>query len=88
MTDTLPPKDDPPNVARAPGNWGRYGSPEELGARLVSWEEGMLIVDAVTVDRTIVAWRGTIAGEIPARAEVRPAVAIREAVRRLLRDFP
>jgi Domain of unknown function (DUF4136) len=88
VTDTLPPRDDPPSVTRAPEYWGRYGTPEELGERLVSWEEGMLVIDAVTADRGIVAWRGMIAGEIPARAEMRPAAAIREAVRRLLRDFP
>lgn len=88
VTDTIPPRDDPPGVTRAPDYWGRYGTPEEFGARLVSWEEGMLVIDAVTADRGIVAWRGIIAGEIPERAERRPAAAIREAVRRLLRDFP
>jgi hypothetical protein len=87
-TDTLPPRDDPPGIVRAPGTWGRYGNPEELDARIVTWQEGLLVLDAVTAERGIVAWRGTIAGEVPAKAEVAPATAIREAVRRLLRDFP
>ena len=88
ITDTLPVRDDPPGIVRAPGNWGRYGNPEELDARLITWQEGVLVIDALTAERGVVAWRGTIAGEIPAKAEVRPAPAIREAVRRLLRDFP
>lgn len=88
VTDTLPPRDDPPGVRQAPGTWGRYGSPEELDNRIVTWQEGMLVIDAVTADRGIVAWRGIIAGEVPEGAERRPAEAIRLAVRRLLRDFP
>ncbi len=88
VVDTLPTRDDPPGGVRTPGTWGVYGSPEELADRVVSWEEGMLIVDAVTLDRGIVAWRGLIAGEIPERATMRPAPAVREAVKRLLRQFP
>lgn len=91
MTDTLPPRDDPATsggVVRAPGEWGGYGSPEELADRMVSWEEGMLVIDALTPDRKVVAWRGMISGEIPAKAETRPEAAIRESVKRLLRGFP
>jgi hypothetical protein len=87
VTDTLPPRDDPPSDVRAPGTWGGYGRPEDL-ERTVTWEEGMLVVDAVTTDRGVVAWRGLIAGEIPASAEARPAEAIRAAVKRVLRGFP
>ncbi len=87
VTDTLPPRDDPPSDVRAPGSWGGYGRPEDL-ERTVTWEEGMLVVDAVTTDRGVVAWRGLIAGEIPAAAVTRPADAIREAVKRLMRGFP
>jgi hypothetical protein len=91
VTDTLPPRDDPSTsggVSRAPGAWGGYGSPEELADRTVTWEEGMLVIDALTPDRKVVAWRGMIAGEIPAKAETRPEAAIRESVKRLLRGFP
>lgn len=91
VTDTLPPRDDPTasgGVVRAPGAWGGYGSPEELADRMITWEEGMLVIDALTPDRKVVAWRGMIAGEIPAKAETRPEAAIRESVRRLLRGFP
>ncbi len=87
-SDTLSPRDDPPGVVRAPGDWGRYGSPEEIAGRVISWAEGTLVIDAVTADRGIVAWRGMITGEIPEGAERHPDAAIREAVRRLLRDFP
>ena len=38
---------------------------------MITWEEGMLVIDALTPDRKVVAWRGTIAGEIPAKAETR-----------------
>ncbi len=90
VVDTLPPRDDPsaPGAMRAPGAWGGYGRPEDIAERRIEWEEGMLVIDAVTVDRGIVAWRGLIAGEIPPEATVRPEPAIREAVRRLLRGFP
>ncbi|MCE9602989.1 MAG: DUF4136 domain-containing protein [Gemmatimonadetes bacterium] len=91
VTDTLPPREDPSSsggVVRTPGAWGGYGNPEELADRLVSWEEGTLVIDALTPDRRIVAWRGIIAGEVPVKAETRPDAAIREAVQRLLRGFP
>ena len=91
VSDTLPPRDDPTNpggAVRMPGSWGGYGSPEELAERTVTWQEGMLVVDALTPDGRIVVWRGTIAGEIPAKAETRPEQAIGEAVSRLLRGFP
>jgi Domain of unknown function (DUF4136) len=91
VTDTLPPRDDPSpsgGVARAPGAWGGYGTPEELADRMITWEEGMLVIDALTTDMKLVAWRGMIAGEIPAKAETRPEAAIGESVRRLLRGFP
>lgn len=90
VTDTIPPRDDPttPGVSRAPGSWGSYGRPEDLADRLITWEEGMMIIDAIVPDRGIVAWRGMIAGEIPPQAEARPEAAVRQAVRRLLRGFP
>jgi hypothetical protein len=91
VTDTLPPPEDPSatgGVIRARDGWGAYGNPEELAQRLVSWEEGTLVIDALTPDRGIVVWRGIIAGEVPVKAETRPDAAIREAVRRLLRGFP
>jgi hypothetical protein len=91
VTDTIPPRDDPSTsggVVRAPGAWGGYGSPEELADRMITWEEGMLVIDALTPDHKVVAWRGSIAGEIPAKAETRPEAAIRESVKRLLRGFP
>lgn len=90
VSDTLPPRDDPAaqGGVRAPGEWGGYGRPEDLASRTVTWEEGMLVVDAILVDRGIVAWRGLIAGEIPPEAMNRPGLAIREAVKRLMRGFP
>jgi len=90
VSDTTPGRGDSrPGGVRAPGNWGgEYGYPEELDARVVTWKEGLLIVDALDAERGIVVWRGAISGEVPERAETRPAPAIREAVRRLLRDFP
>ena len=57
-------------------------------SRTFTWEEGMLIVDAVVPRTGIVAWRGMIAGEVPARARNAPAPAVREAVTRLMRGFP
>jgi hypothetical protein len=87
VTDTLPPRDRPPTGDRR-GDWTGYGQPETVEGRAVTWEEGMLIVDMLPRDRSTVAWRGVIAGEIPAAAERRPSDAIRAAVRRLMRDFP
>ncbi len=88
VADTLPPRDDPPPGVRAPGTWGGYGRPEEIAERTVSWTEGVLIIDALRPDDGVVAWRGIIAGEVPARAESHAAPAIDEAVRRLLKGFP
>ncbi len=90
VTDTVAPRDDPraPGAVRSTGGWGGYGDPEDIAERTVSWQEGMLIIDAIEPTRNIVSWRGIIAGEIPAKAERQPAPGIREAVRRLLRGFP
>lgn len=91
VTDTVPPRPDRPSGATAGevrGSWGGYGLPEDLEGRTVTWEEGMLILDVLPRDRSTVAWRGVMAGEIPAAAAARPAEAIRTAVKRLLRDFP
>lgn len=90
VVDTVAPRDDPrtAGAVRSSGGWGGYGDPEDIAERTVTWQEGMLIVDAIEPMRNIVAWRGTIAGEIPARAETRPGPGIRAAVKRLLRDFP
>lgn len=89
VVDTVAPRDDPRTGAvRSSGGWGGYGDPEDLAERTVSWQEGMLILDAIDPARNIVAWRGTIAGEIPAKAERQPAPGIRAAVQRLMRGFP
>ena len=77
-----------PGRMHEPGNWGGYGSPEALDERVITWKEGLLIVDALDADRGIVVWRGMISGEVPEQAEAKPAPAIREAIHRLLRDFP
>ena len=91
VTDTVPPTDDrdgPGGVRTAPGRWGGYGTPEELQRHTFSWEEGMLIVDAVVPQPRVLAWRGIIAGEVPERARRAPAAAVGEAVKRLMRGFP
>jgi hypothetical protein len=90
VTDTLPPRDDPTasGIITEPGTWGGYGRPEDIDERAVTWEEGMLVVDALTPDGRVVAWRGMIADEIPPEAVQDPKAAIRKAVRRLLRGFP
>lgn len=88
VSDTLPPRDDPPSGVRATGQWGTYGSPEDIAERTVRWTEGTLIIDAVIPSTGVVAWRGLIAGEVPARAERRAAPALGAAVERLLRRFP
>lgn len=90
VTDTVPPPDDRvgPDGVRTPGRWGGYGNPEDVMSRTFTWEEGMLIVDAVVPRTGIVAWRGMIAGEVSERARSAPAPAVREAVTRLLRGFP
>lgn len=89
LQDTLPILErGVPTGGTEPGDWGVYGRPEQVGERAVTWEEGMLIVDGLTPDGRVVAWRGTIAGEIPARAAKEPGKAIRAAVERLMRGFP
>jgi hypothetical protein len=90
VTDTVPSTRpvDAHVVRDAPGTWGGYGRPETLDDRTMTWEEGMLIVDALTPDRRTVVWRGVIVDEIPAGAEDDPAPAIRRSVRKLLRGFP
>lgn len=91
VTDTMPlhPDRNPSVVAgEVRSGWGRYGQPEDVEGRTVTWEEGMLIVDVLPRDRSTVAWRGIIAGAIPEEAAKRPGEAIAAAVRRLLRDFP
>lgn len=91
VTDTVPPREDrdePGGVRMPPGSWGGYGTPEELANHTYTWEEGMLIVDAVVLTPRTVAWRGSIAGEIPAKAQRAPATAVGDAVKRLMRGFP
>lgn len=91
VTDTLPPRGDTRGIVggeRAPGTWGAYGRPEELDDRTITWDEGMLIVDVLPRDRSVVAWRGAIAGEIAPGAARNAAPALREAIRRLMRGFP
>lgn len=86
MIDTLRPHDD---VSPQAGTWsGSYGRPEEMGSRVVAWEEGMLVVDVMPRDRRTVAWRGIIADEIPEAAARAPVAGIRSAVQRLMRGFP
>ncbi len=87
VADTVPPRNAPDGV-RMPGRWGGYGDPEDIATRTFTWEEGMLIIDALTPDGRIVAWRGVIAGEVPPEAARAPDKAIGEAVRLLLRGFP
>jgi hypothetical protein len=91
VTDTLPGRDVPraaPNPDRTIGSWSGYGRPEELDANTITWEEGMLVVDVLLKDRSVVAWRGAIAGEINPAAARHAAPAIREAIRRLMKGFP
>jgi hypothetical protein len=91
VQDTLPSVNQPPRdggAITAPGSWGGYGRPESVDDRTVAWEEGMLIVDVIARAQRVVAWRGVIRGEIPERADVDPAPAIRSAVERLLQEFP
>ena len=91
VIDSIRVRDDrgrPDGAPRAPGSWGGYGQPEEVGNRVVVWEEGMLVVDVLPRDRPIVAWRGMIVDEVTPTAERDPAKAIREAVRKLMQGFP
>lgn len=91
VRDTLPPPGAPrgdDGVRAAPGSWGAYGRPESVDDRTIEWEEGMLVIDAVTRPQGVVAWRGLIAGEIREEAGRHPEPGIRDAVRRLVRRFP
>ncbi len=90
VTDTLPSRraDQGRVIRDAPGAWGGYGRPETIAEREITWDEGMLVLDALTPDLRTVAWRGLMAGEIPERAVEDPGPAIRAAVKRLLRGFP
>lgn len=71
-----------------PQDWGRYGNPEQLRERTMAWQEGLLVVDALTADGRTVAWRGIIYGEVRPEADRDPTSAIRSAVERLLAQFP
>jgi hypothetical protein len=91
VSDTIPRRDLPQagtSPGRTIGTWSGYGRPEELDASVITWEEGMLVVDFLPKDRSVVAWRGMIAGEINSAAARQAAPAIREAIRRLMKGFP
>jgi hypothetical protein len=89
VVDTMPRVDAPRSVGdRDPQDWGRYGDPEQMRDRTMSWQEGLLVVDALSADGRHVAWRGIIYGEIKPEAERDPTSAIRAAVERLLAQFP
>lgn len=89
VVDTIPRTDAPRAVGdRDPQDWGRYGDPEQMRERTMTWQEGLLVVDALTADGRKVAWRGIIYGEIKPQAERDPTSAIRGAVERLLAEFP
>jgi hypothetical protein len=81
IVDTIP-------TATPPQDWGRYGNPEQMRDRTVSWQEGLLVIDALTADGRTVAWRGIIYGEVRPEAERDPTSAIRSAVEQLLAKFP
>ncbi|MBA3853613.1 MAG: hypothetical protein C0503_04305 [Gemmatimonas sp.] len=89
IVDTMPPLGDPRAVGdRDPQAWGRYGDPEQMRERTMTWQEGLLVVDALSADGRHVAWRGIIYGEVKPEAERDPTSAIRGAVERLLAQFP
>lgn len=89
VVDTMPRVDAPRSVGdRDPQDWGRYGDPEQIRDRTMTWEEGLLVVDALTADGRKVAWRGVIYGEVKPQAERDPTSAIRAAVEKLLAQFP
>ncbi len=89
VVDTMPPLGAPRAVGdRDRQDWGRYGDPEQMHDRTMTWQEGLLVVDALTADGRHVAWRGIIYGEIKPQAERDPTSAIRGAVERLLAQFP
>jgi hypothetical protein len=73
---------------RDPQSWGHYGSPETMGTRTVTWQEGMLIIDALTVADGKLAWRGVIVGEIKPSTQNETTAAIEAAVARLIAKFP
>jgi len=91
--DTLPPRDDqcPPGCTPRWDRWSRwgwYGSPEEIEARTVRWDEGTLIIDALAIGSDVVLWRGVISAEVPTSAARRAEPAIRDGVKRVLKGFP
>lgn len=89
VVDTLPPLGAPRAVGdRDPQDWGRYGNPEQMRDRTMTWQEGLLVVDALTADGRHVAWRGIIYGEVKPEATQDPGTAIRGAVERVLAQFP
>ncbi|HRN52092.1 MAG TPA: DUF4136 domain-containing protein [Gemmatimonadaceae bacterium] len=89
VVDTIPPLGAPRAVGdRDPQDWGRYGDPEQLRNRTMSWQEGLLVVDALSADGRHVAWRGIVYGEVKPEATQDPTSAIRGAVERLLAQFP
>lgn len=87
--DTLPPTNPPRAVGdRDPRGWGAYGDPEQMRSNTMTWQEGMLIVDAITPDGKKVSWRGVLVGEIKPEAEANPAPAIRAGINKLFAQFP
>jgi len=90
VVDTVQPTTGTPRTVtdRDPQNWGRYGSPETMGTRTMTWQEGMLIVDALTMADGKLAWRGIIVGEIKPSVQNEPTAAIKDAVGRLFTQFP
>ncbi len=89
VVDSLPPLGSGRVIGdREPSEWGRYGGPEEIRDRTMRWQEGLLVIDALTADGRHVAWRGIISGEVKPEAARDPAAPIRGAVERLLAQFP
>lgn len=88
--DTLPPANTPRTVDDRDRNepWGHYGNPERFPDRTMVWQEGLLVVDALSADGRHVSWRGIIHGEVKPEAAQEPSRAIRSAVDRLLAQFP
>ncbi len=89
--DTLPPRDDtycPPGCARRWDPWWWYGTPEEIESRTVRWDEGTLVIDAVTPDGKVVLWRGVMSAEVSSRTTRDAGPAIRDGVKRVMRGFP
>jgi hypothetical protein len=87
--DTLPPANPPRAVGdRDPRGWGAYGDPEQMRSNTMTWQEGMLFVDAITPDGKKVSWRGVLVGEIKPEAEANPAPVIRAGINKLFAQFP